>query len=190
VSSPVLPSPLIYMDHTQTRRRGGSFHEQEDGNTVQFVTPYYEGGPEPLDLSKLRLENMGEEDNDSGDDEDEEEIYTRGRSRSRSIHANDSNAPVFISSESGQPPIPDNSAENSGDDSGKAGKVERTGPLQQKEIVALQKVLCYSVLCMTYITIFVNYRDWKRQQCHLILTLIERMKRSEWLPSLRSGNVY
>lgn len=134
------------MDHMQARRRGGSFHHDEGGEEkdVQFVTPYYEGhGPEPLDLSKLRLENMGPEDNDSSDEEeDEEELYTRGRSRSRSVHANDQDGSTYVANDrEGNSGPPELQSEHS-DDASKngAGKVERTGPLQHREVIALQKV--------------------------------------------------
>lgn len=136
------------MDHMQARRRGGSFHQDESHqDNVQFVTPYYEGngGPEPLDLSKLRLDNMGPEDNDSSsDEEDEEEIYTRGRSRSRSVHANDQDSGAYtMGDESGGyagPPVPQSEIASEEGGKGGGGKVERTGPLQHREVVALQKV--------------------------------------------------
>ncbi len=138
----------------QPRRRGGSFREgeSEDGsNNIQFVTPYYDGhtGPEPLDLSKLRLDNMDSEDNDSSEEEEEEEEeeedenYVRGRSRSRSIHTNDSCSGFYILNEGGQSDSSEPAADGCGDDGGKGqgGKVERTGPLQHREVVALQKVM-------------------------------------------------
>ncbi|RYG62633.1 hypothetical protein EON64_17490 [archaeon] len=135
------------MDHMQ-RRRGGSFRadedEQESGDNVQFVTPYYEGheAPEPLDLSKLRLDNMGPEDGGSSDEEeDEEEMYTRGRSRSRSVHANDADGSSYMVQEEGSsdPPLPN--LDQSGEDGMKGNsKTERTGPLAPREVVALQKV--------------------------------------------------
>ena len=66
--------------------------------------------------------------------EQEEELYTRGRSRSRSMHANDeivdSNAATELANK-----INADQQKNE-----KLLIAERTGPLQQKEIVALKKV--------------------------------------------------
>ena len=73
--------------------------------------------------------------------EQEEEIYTRGRSRSRSMHANDEDAKNIA-------PCADSS--NGKSDPPKQEKpaiVERTGPLQQKEISALKKVITFLMNC-------------------------------------------
>lgn len=82
---------------------------------------------------------LGEE----ADEEREEEMYTRGRSRSRSVHEyddpSDSNVvnivpPIDPSGYMGKGPAGD--ARNE-----KSASVERTGPLQQREVVALKKGL-------------------------------------------------
>ena len=92
---------------------------------------------------------------DTDDNEDDEEIYSRGRSRSRSMHScdesqNASTPPggldnvtttnnnisinnIVINSKSN-----DNS--NSNTNSTPPRAVERTGPLQHREVVALKKV--------------------------------------------------
>lgn len=144
------------MSSTGGRRRGGSFHVDDDdvqgGDSVQFMTPYYEGGsdgPEPLDLSKICLDdpNMyGKENHD--DNEEEEQFYSRGRSRSRSVHENDSVVPVN--------PVTIGANDSQGINHGTAvddygnhpdgpkhnnDLIERTGPLQHREVLALKKGL-------------------------------------------------
>lgn len=152
------------------RRRGSSFHEALDNgcqeDNVQFLTPYYdEQGPEPLDLSKLNLDLdcNGHEEDDDEEDADEEEIYNRGRSRSRSVHEYDADAAQYIPNEVAGEIQLSNTAEgviklshtihqntatatNTNNTNllppppGVGGKTERTGPLQHREVVALQKV--------------------------------------------------
>ena len=129
------------------RRRGGSFHADDDktnqDDSVQFVTPRYEGGsdvPEPLDLSKMHLDDDDDdllEQDDSA--EKEEEIYSRGRSRSRSVHENDSLGVIPVSPHA----ISDNQMANcsNGSSDGNAECNHRTGPLQHREVLALKKVL-------------------------------------------------
>lgn len=144
------------------RRRGSSFHEGMDSedqeDNVQFITPYYdEHGPEPLDLSKLNLDldGNGGDDDEVDDVEDEEKIYSRGRSRSRSVHEYDADAAQYIPNEVDGEIQPSNTAEgvmklnhtihqNNPNTAvlppGVGVKTERTGPLQHREVVALQKV--------------------------------------------------
>ena len=149
-----------------TRRRGGSFHEDingssyENDNGVQFLTPYFHeaGGPEPLDLSKLRLDldpDVDEEEEEE-EEEDEERMYSRGRSRSRSVHEYDDNSAQYIphvvdgeehslsnTAESIMMRNAQNHAQHNNNNVNTCainGKAERSGPLQHREVVALQKV--------------------------------------------------
>lgn len=104
---------------------------------------------------------MGPDDSDSSDEEeDEEELYTRGRSRSRSVHANDSGSDSFMVNEgedySGSAPeTPQSEMVDDG-----RGKAERTGPLQQREVVALQKV--GGLHCVSLFAHLHACRVWKR----------------------------
>lgn len=91
-----------------------------------------------MDLSKL---SFYDEDNNNDDEEeespvDEDEIYNRGRSRSRSIHEMDS-APVSADAIIAQHNSidPPSSSEVS-----KQKPPEKSGPLNNKEILALKKV--------------------------------------------------
>lgn len=151
-----------------TRRRGGSFRldfdnhdnsfREDDNAPVQFITPYYESQdrPEPLDLSKLKLDNIesgysNENDQEDEDDEEarEEIIRTRGRSRSRSIHANDSNVTAYLPQLEGQPNNTKDDQNNTNKIKPRNGAAERSGPLPHREVAALQKGLeeatqCYS----------------------------------------------
>jgi hypothetical protein len=114
------------------RRRGGSFHETTEQEDYQF------DGPEPVDFSKLDLTHSYIEN----DDEDEDEIYNRGRSRSRSVHEFDANSAHLV-----VPAINENSSNENpiGIFKSSSGRqpekiTERTGPLHQKEVLALRKV--------------------------------------------------
>ena len=128
------------------RRRGGSFHEMTEQEEQQF------DGPEPVDFSKL---NLTESTNKNDEEEDENEIYSRGRSRSRSVHEFDLNCNHLI--------VPNN--DNNDNPVGTAKRqtdklAERTGPLHQKEVLALRKVIIYIV-----ITVFARIdRVWKKQR--------------------------
>lgn len=107
-------------------RRGRNHHDDDDYN-------------KDLDLSKL---SFYDEDNNNDDEEeeepaDEDEIYNRGRSRSRSIHELDS-APLSADAVIAQHNIvdPPSSSEVS-----KLKPPEKSGPLNNKEILALKKVI-------------------------------------------------
>jgi hypothetical protein len=127
---------------------------EENDHNVQFVTPYYEDPamPEPLDLSKLCLDDdlFEKEDNEEAAEKAMEEMQTRGRSRSRSVHENDLAATNYIPTDMA------NHAAESADKvkkntAGAAGSGQpnnatedkanrRGGPLQQREVQALKKV--------------------------------------------------
>ena len=114
------------------RRRGGSFHESEDASDDSH-------GPEPVDFSKLNMTDVSSQDVE----EDENEIYGRGRSRSRSVHEYDPNSSHLV-----VPSVIENSclemqANNQKIINSRSSDrlAERTGPLHQKEVLALRKVM-------------------------------------------------
>lgn len=154
------------MANNSHRKRGGAFHldadtNEESDHDVQFVTPYYDEStmPEPLDLSKLCLDDDLFEDDADGEKESQQEkaVETRGRSRSRSVHENDLGGVGYLpttdslgtsvdgqngtsnqnkkSSANGQNNT--NTANSNGGDD-KAGR--KGGPLQHREVQALKKV--------------------------------------------------
>lgn len=107
--------------------------------------------PEPLDLSKLCLDDDLFEKDATESTQQDEEVQTRGRSRSRSVHENDLAAADLIPSPeiAGVTPV-DHSADaghkgkkSSGEDKGS----RRGGPLQQREVQALKKVPIAVMLC-------------------------------------------
>ncbi len=157
------------------RKRGGTFHLDDDtnddsGHDVQFATPYYDESqmPEPLDLSKLCLDDdLFEKDDEADADFDAERdrvIETRGRSRSRSVHENDLGAAGYVptaeslgtsagtgdnsGSNGSQNKKGNNPPPNSGNGNDEKG-ARKGGPLQQREVQALKKVrrVCSSDLC-------------------------------------------
>ena len=180
------------MSGSNARKRGGTFHldrdlddnEASEENDVQFVTPYYDEGnmPEPLDLSKLCLDD--EPENTSTDEDVEEERFTRGRSRSRSVHENDIAAPGYLpqpdaigsgdnNEQNGNgSSTNDKGAKKNGVNSGSTSSsaeekpARRGGPLQQREVQALKKVReeeCYNFVApnffaqsFSYILLFLN----------------------------------
>mmetsp|Transcript_11111 Transcript_11111/g.11122 ORF Transcript_11111/g.11122 Transcript_11111/m.11122 type:complete len:403 (-) Transcript_11111:329-1537(-) len=78
-----------------------------------------------------------EEEEEYLDEEFDEEVLSRGRSRSRSMHANDTisaetGGPLYIPFDPTQAKIIENQPLESGD---------RSGPLQEREVLALQKGL-------------------------------------------------
>ena len=145
------------MSGSKHRKRGGTFHledlEPNDDHNVQFVTPYYDesGMPEPLDLSKLCLDDDLFDKDDNNQTQNSPE--TRGRSRSRSVHENDICAKVFVpNSEALHGSLPDATGSNE-DNTPKQPKkntsptstegekgTRKGGPLQHREVQALKKV--------------------------------------------------
>jgi small GTP-binding protein len=138
------------------RRRSGSFHhdDDEDNEDVQFLTPQYGGddfGPEPVDFSKLNFDSTdvpdynGDEYSQEEEEEQEELIMGRGRSRSRSVHANDddneSYIPEGVNVKHSVTPINPENIKLVDSENKKYVPVDRTGPLQHREVVALQKVI-------------------------------------------------
>jgi hypothetical protein len=96
--------------------------------------------PEPYVASsgEMGVDADSEELTSNEEDQEEEELYTRGRSRSRSVHANDDAPDSNIVT-----PIDPSSYISKGNNSDQRNdklSSERTGPLQQREVVALKKV--------------------------------------------------
>lgn len=131
----------------------------DSGHDVQFATPYYDESqmPEPLDLSKLCLDDdLFEKEDDAQKDFDAERdrvIETRGRSRSRSVHENDLGAAGYVPT--AESLGTSGSADNSGSNGSQTKKgnpspnsngndekgTRKGGPLQQREVQALKKGL-------------------------------------------------
>lgn len=90
------------------------------------------------DAPGLEESTAGSRDGNDEEEEDEE-VFSRGRSRSRSMHANDDGVKA-----SDLIPVTDDSNSDgvqSSTPSTTVNKpVERTGPLQHREVVALKKV--------------------------------------------------
>lgn len=139
------------------RKRGGSFHvdegdsNEDNDHEVQFVTPYYDESnmPEPLDLSKLCLDDDDDLfEKDENEESDQSEVATRGRSRSRSVHENDLGAPGYIPNADtlGLPPgsdasdTADKGNKKNGNGNGEDKTARKGGPLQHREVQALKKV--------------------------------------------------
>lgn len=129
-------------------RRGRNRNDDDDCN-------------KDLDLSKL---SFYDEENDDDDEEeespqDEDEIYNRGRSRSRSIHEMDS-APIsaenIIAQHNSVDP-PSNS------EMSKQKAPEKTGPLNNKEILALKKVI--SLLFLILFSLLFIVHVGSRRSC-------------------------
>jgi hypothetical protein len=154
----------IVMSNGSHRKRGGTFHledldsNEDNDHNVQFVTPYYEDPamPEPLDLSKLCLDDdlFEKEDDEAAAEKAMEEMQTRGRSRSRSVHENDLAAVNYIPTDMANNPADHGSNGEKGKKNGSGGAGNgqannanndekanrRGGPLQQREVQALKKV--------------------------------------------------
>lgn len=198
-----------------TRRRGGSFHEEIHGqydndSGIHFMTPYYHGdsGPEPLDLSKLRLDldpDGDEEEEEEDEEEDEERAYSRGRSRSRSVHEYDDDSSQYMPNSEDGDREPSNSAESvmmrnaqnhsQQQNMNNTGKGERTGPLQHREVIALQKVFFpfhnYFIACSQFVmgrVLLLFCRVWKKQRS--VNFILEKTKKSEWQQRQKGGSVY
>lgn len=99
----------------------------------------------------MMVMGRNESTSDADDNEDEEEIYSRGRSRSRSMHScdgsqNATTPPGGIDVAINHVSISGKSNENS--NSTPPRTVERTGPLQHREVVALKKVSLWAAVCV------------------------------------------
>jgi len=187
-------------EFTHPRRRGGSFrldfdnqenpYREDDSSPVQFLTPYYESQdrPEPLDLSRLKLDNIDsgyDNENDQDEEEDDEEareelIRTRGRSRSRSIHVNDAGAAPYLPQSEGQPIIED--PNNKSKSKQRNGPIDRSGPLPHREVATLQKVRIFLQLSLKLLlsSLFFICRDWKKLRKFIQRPKPVKMKKNAW----------
>mmetsp|Transcript_16579 Transcript_16579/g.24940 ORF Transcript_16579/g.24940 Transcript_16579/m.24940 type:complete len:377 (-) Transcript_16579:214-1344(-) len=126
-----------------TRRRGRSFIDEDDSDTNPSVSqPQSESsdsGPVPYDPS-ITFEDDSDEPADEIDhltEENEEEYFSRGRSRSRSVHEGDDTKIKVLSEEEIQKQM----AKCKQSSSERSCSVEKSGPLQHREVVALQQGL-------------------------------------------------
>jgi hypothetical protein len=116
------------------RRRARSFIEEEgeDQNNSTMITE--SGGLEPYDPNMIFDEEDTNEDSDDFNESNEEEYFSRTRSRSHSIHENDDKVRRLTDTElqaqvakAKEHPV-------------ERAKVEKTGPLQHREVAILQQV--------------------------------------------------
>jgi hypothetical protein len=118
------------------RRRARSFIEEdgEDQNNPTMVTE--NGGLEPYDPNMTFDEDDANEESDDFNESNEEEYFSRTRSRSRSIHENDDKVKILTETEILA------QVAKSKDHPVERAKVEKTGPLQHREVAILQQVWC------------------------------------------------
>ena len=110
-------------------------------SSLDFVTPQYD----PSSLDQLNPADISLDDDEEYDETEEEESerYSRQRSRSRSFNEHDGDTPISIvtpvdlSTFSSQGTA--NAAPKKEETSSSSG--ERSGPLQQREVMALKKGL-------------------------------------------------
>ena len=108
-------------------------------HVYDFITPQYDASnsDESLDAAQLNLED-DEDYQEDENEEEEQERYSRQRSRSRSFNEHD-DAPISIVT-SIDPSSFSNAVQPTADAAKKAEPAERSGPLQQREVLALKKV--------------------------------------------------
>lgn len=130
--------------NNQNRHTSSNNSRQATERSVEYMTPQFRanGPPEPLDLSQFEDEN---EDNDEENDDDnnEEELYSRGRSRSHSMHQNDGSSlplPSGVVPDNGIIHVDPSTIPVSSNENKSFEKLERTGPLHQREVKALKLV--------------------------------------------------
>lgn len=110
-------------------------------HVYDFITPQYDAsnsGNDSLDATHLSLED-DEDDQEEENEEDEIERYSRQRSRSRSFNEHDETPSSVVT------PVDPNLFVNNvtppvADAAKKPEPAERSGPLQQREVLALKKV--------------------------------------------------
>ena len=109
-----------------------------------FITPQYDAsnsGDDSLDVTQLNLED-DEDYQEDENEEDENERYSRQRSRSRSFNEHDE-TPTSNITHVDPNSFANSSAQPTNDAAKKAEPAERSGPLQQREVLALKKVTQY-----------------------------------------------
>lgn len=151
------------------RRRGRSFHENEnEDNGMQFITPQFNGivndisstTDRSLDPSQLIIDDDSKADNDDEEYVDDEDVCSRGRSRSRSVHQMDENTNNIVPVQIDTSSINNNNdnINNSNNDTNKTDKLERSGPLQQREVLVLKKgIVEYINIIESIIIIYMFY---------------------------------
>jgi hypothetical protein len=138
-----------------SRREHLSFErELEEANSAalpEIVTPAY-------DASAVPSGNLGDED-DEYDEEAENEHYSRSRSRSRSFNEHDSNVPIDLLMNvdpSKIPVVPVSGGGGGGEFPPAAPPItERSGPLQQREVLALKKVNSEFRYAITFVDLYI-----------------------------------
>lgn len=106
-----------------------------------FITPQYDAshsGDDALDVTQLNLED-DEDYQEDENEEDEIERYSRQRSRSRSFNEHD-DTPISNITHVDPNLFVSNLAQPVNDAAKKVEPAERSGPLQQREVLALKKV--------------------------------------------------
>ena len=112
-------------------------------HVYDFITPQYDASnpvEDVLDAAQLNLEDdddYQEEENE----EEENERYSRQRSRSRSFNEHDDNNSMSIVSAIDPSVFVGNTIHPVTDVVKKSEQPERSGPLQQREVLALKKVM-------------------------------------------------
>jgi hypothetical protein len=125
-----------------TRRRGHSIIDEESEDKMQDQSGGKDGGngegPPAFDPNfKFEDDNEeGEHEQEDFDESNEEEYFSRTRSRSRSVHENDDPKVKSLT----QDEIIRMQVEKSKNHVTERVIEPKTGPLQQREVVALQRV--------------------------------------------------
>jgi hypothetical protein len=110
-------------------------------HVYDFITPQYDSsnsGEEGLDAAQLSLEDDEDYQEEEENEEDENERYSRQRSRSRSFNEHDDNSLSIITAV--DPAVFTSSIFPATEVAKKLEQPERSGPLQQREVLALKKV--------------------------------------------------
>jgi hypothetical protein len=125
------------------RRRGHSFIDDDETQDMSVAenSGISGDGPEPLDPTMTFDDEEINKDHEDFDESNEEEYFSRGRSRSRSVHENDDKVKILSDQE-----IKAQVAKSKEHPTERL-KVEKTGPLQGREVAILQQVLSLLCLC-------------------------------------------
>jgi hypothetical protein len=117
------------------RRRGQSFIDDDDARDMSVTSCSGDGGPElPSFDPNMTFDDETNKDSDDFDESNEEEYFSRGRSRSRSVHENDDKVKTLTDQELKA------QVAKAKDHPTERPKVEKTGPLQGREVAILQQV--------------------------------------------------
>lgn len=116
------------------RRRGRSFIDDDDNQVMSTEND----GPEPFDPSMTFDDDEINKDSDELNESNEEEYFSRTRSRSRSVHENDDKVKTFTEKEIQA------QVQKAKDHPTERVTIEKTGPLQHREVAILQQVYPFS----------------------------------------------